>query len=230
MKSQAAFDEYAEDYDVALNQGLAATGEGKDYFAAARVEWVARRLSDLGERAGRVMDYGCGDGSSSAALLKVLGAESLVGVDKSEKSLEVARKNFGNEKCSFLPISEYTPKQELDLVYCNGVFHHIPLGERDGALAYVWRSLRPGGIFALWENNPWNPGTRYVMSRIPFDRDAITLTPPEARAFVRRGGFEVLRTDSLFFFPRQLKWLRWTEAYLLRFPLGGQYLVLCRKR
>ena len=40
-------------------------------------------------------------------------------------------------------------------------------------------ALRPGGLFAFWENNPWNPGTRLVMSRIPFDRDAITLSALE---------------------------------------------------
>jgi hypothetical protein len=26
--------------------------------------------------------------------------------------------------------------------------------------------MRPGGVVALWENNPWNPATRYVMGRI----------------------------------------------------------------
>ena len=54
MKAQVQFDEYAENYDAALNQGLAVTGEGKDYFAAARIEWVARCLGDLGEKARRV--------------------------------------------------------------------------------------------------------------------------------------------------------------------------------
>jgi SAM-dependent methyltransferase len=115
------------------------------------------------------------------------------------------------------------------LVYCNGVFHHIPPTERAQAVNYIWRSLRPGGLFALWENNPWNPGTRYVMSRIPFDRDAITLSPPEAGSLLRRGGFHVLRTDSLFLFPKLLKCLRWIEPFLSRMPLGGQYQVLCRK-
>jgi SAM-dependent methyltransferase len=229
MKDQVHFDKYAENYDAALNQGLSATGEGKEYFADARIEWVARCVTDLSERPRRIMDYGCGDGSSSEHLLTVLKAESLIGVDTSEKSLELATQNCAAKNCSFLPIAEYSPNNGLDLVYCNGVFHHIPLTERTQALDYIWRSLRSGGLFALWENNPWNPGTRYVMARIPFDRDAITLTALEAQDFVRRGGFEVLRTDSLFFFPRRLKWLRWMEPYLSALPLGGQYLVLCRK-
>jgi hypothetical protein len=90
--------------------------------------------------------------------------------------------------------------------------------------------LRPGAIFAFWENNPWNPGTRYVMRRVPFDRDAVTLSPPEARRWLRSAGFEILRTDFLFIFPRPLRWLRRLEPILSRAPLGGQYQVLCRKR
>ena len=41
---------------------------------------------------------------------------------------------------------------------------------------FVRQGLRPGGVFALWENNPWNPGTRLVMRRIPFDRNAVLLS------------------------------------------------------
>ena len=153
----------------------------------------------------------------------------LLGVDTSDKSLELANRNYGGERLSFRPIAKYEPREELDLVYCNGVFHHIPLVERASAAEYIWRSLRPGGIFSLWENNPWNPGTRYVMSRIPFDRQAITLTPPEAAKLLQDGGFEILRRDSLFYFPKQLRWLRWIEPHLSQLPLGGQYQVLCRK-
>ena len=109
------------------------------------------------------------------------------------------------------------------------MFHHIPLDQRQDCLKYVFNSLRPGGLFALWENNPWNPGTRYVMSKIPFDRDAITLPPTESRRRVQSAGFESLMTRFLFFFPKSLAFLRWMEPMLARIPLGGQYLVLCRR-
>lgn len=94
---------------------------------------------------------------------------------------------------------------------------------------YIYRSLRQGGLFALWENNPWNPGTRYIMSRCPLDKDAITLAPPEVRHLLRTEGFEVLKTDFLFIFPRALRRLRWIEPLLARFPIGGQYQVLARR-
>ena len=90
-------------------------------------------------------------------------------------------------------------------------------------------SLRPGGLFALWENNPWNPGTRWVMSRIPFDRDAITIPPPEGRRMLTAAGFAIEETAYLFIFPRALKWFRPLERRLTRLPLGAQYLTLARK-
>jgi hypothetical protein len=46
---------------------------------------------------------------------------------------------------------------------------------------------------------------------------------------VTRAGFEVLRTDFLFLFPRVLSALRPLEARLARFRAGAQYMVLCRK-
>jgi len=114
-------------------------------------------------------------------------------------------------------------------VFSNGTFHHIPPAERPGALAFIHRNLKPGGLFALWENNPWNPGTRWIMSRIEFDRDAITLSPPYARAMLRGNGFDVLESTSCFFFPAALKALRGLEPALKGIPLGAQYLVLARR-
>jgi SAM-dependent methyltransferase len=62
------------------------------------------------------------------------------------------------QPASFFTLSGYQPAGQADLAFCNGVFHHIPLEERAEAVAYVYRSLRPGGLFAFWENNPVEPG------------------------------------------------------------------------
>jgi len=146
------------------------------------------------------MDYGCGTGSAAPLLFEHLGVTCVIGTDTSVKLLEGARHLYGSEQTQFLLFDHYQPASTLDLVFCNGVFHHIPPHERARAVDYIYRALRPGGVFSFWENNPWNPGTRYVMRRIPFDRDAITLTPPEARRLLRTRGFELLRTDFLFIF------------------------------
>ena len=223
------FDGYAAQYDAALAQGISVSGEDKEYFARGRIAWLASCLSELGVHPESALDFGCGTGSASEFLFELIGVRSLVGVDVSVQSLEVARQMHSSEHVQFLQFGEHQPSELLDLAFCNGVFHHIPIDERGAAVDYVRRSLRPGGLFALWENNPWNPGTRYVMSRIPFDKDAITLTPPESRSLLEAGGFEVLSTSFLFIFPRVLSWLRGIEPHVSTLPLGAQYQVLCRK-
>jgi trans-aconitate methyltransferase len=223
------FDRYAGEYDAALAQGLSVSGEDKTHFANGRVAFLAKCLERLQERPRAVMDFGCGTGSATPFLLDVHGVESVVGVDVSVGSLELARKHHGGKRARFALFAEYEPDGNVDLAFCNGVFHHISPDGRPGALNYIHRSLRSGGMFALWENNPWNPGTRYVMSRIPFDRDAITLTAAEARRLLRAAGFEIVGTDFLFIFPRMLRWFRGVEPLVSRLPLGAQYQILCRK-
>jgi SAM-dependent methyltransferase len=223
------FDEYASSYDAALAQGLALSGEHKEYFARGRIKWLAGCLSQLKEQPITIIDFGCGIGTATPLLLDLIGAEHVLGLDTSAKSLEVAKRIYQSERVQFLQFKQYQPGGQIDLVFCNGVFHHIPLHQRASIVEYVYRALRPGGLFAFWENNPWNPGTRYVMSRIPFDHDAIPLTPIGARRLLRTGGFEIIRTNFLFIFPRILRWLRCFEPLVSGLPLGTQYQVLCRK-
>ena len=223
------FDQYAADYDGALAQGLSVSGEDKEFFARGRIAWLAKILRQKNLAPKTALDFGCGTGQAAPLLKEILGAEKILGVDVSEGLLGVAQREHGGAGIEFRALKSHAPAGEFELAFCNGVFHHIPPAERAGAVNHVLRSLQPGGIFALWENNPWNPGTRYVMSKIPFDRDAIMLSPPGAQKLLRENGFEILRTDFQFFFPRPLSWFRGLEPLLAKIPLGAQYQVLARK-
>ena len=227
--AQELFDGYAKSYDAALSSALAPSGESREFFAEGRVTWLQRCLSALGASPRRVLDFGCGDGSTTPMLQQVLSAESSIGVDVSPKSLDIARVTHASERIRFELISDVRSDWQMDLVYCNGVFHHIAPDARPEALAMLRDALKPGGLFAFWENNAWNPATRYVMSRCPFDEDAILISPREANAMLRKAGFEVVRTDFRFIFPRALRSLRKLEDFVYRLPLGAQYQVLCRK-
>jgi len=224
------FDAYAGRYDEALNQGLSVVGENKEFFARERLRWVRRRLGREAAEGRALLDFGCGTGASTPFFFHELGVARVVGVDVSDGLLDVARADFGADpRVAFSRIDRFPAAGDFDLAFVNGVFHHIPPAERSAALAYVHASLRPGGVFAFWENNPWNPGTRYIMNRVEFDRDAVTITPPEARRLLQSAGFRVLHTDSRFFFPRALAWVRPLERWLARLPIGGQYLVLATR-
>jgi SAM-dependent methyltransferase len=225
----ALFDAYSKQYALQLQKGLCVTGEDAAYYARMRVAWLARILGTMGFQAASVLDFGCGVGNSTEHFLNRLGAQRVVGLDPSVESLNIARSRNERRSATYVHPASYEPKEDFDLAFCNGVFHHIQPPDRPQALDVVARSLRKGGLFAFCENNPWNPGTRYIMSRVAFDKDAITITPPRARELLASHGFEPLRTDYLFVFPRLLAWLRPLEGYMCCLPLGGQYMILCKK-
>ena len=227
--SPAEFDRFARSYDEDLAKSLAVTGDSREFYANKRIDWTQRCVARLEIPVRRVLDYGCGDGANVPLLAAAFHAEHTLGVDVSSESIAVARQSGPDLGVQFLTLAEWTPDGSVDLALTNGVFHHIPPAERAGCFEAIRRSLRPGGLFAFWENNPWNPGTQYVMSRCAFDEHAIKISPREAKKLLTHAGFKTLRTDFLFYFPRQLSFLRPAETWLRALPLGGQYLVLCKK-
>ena len=216
-------------YDDDLNRGLSLSGESKDFFAQGRLAWLDRRLATIGAAAPRaILDYGCGGGDTTVLLARRWPQARVVGVDTSESLIAAAARGPGADRCEFYRLDRIPEDLRFDLAYCNGVFHHVPPGERPAALAWIRSRMAPGGTFALWENNGWNLGARWVMSRIPFDRDAVMLSPPDAVRLLKRVGFETLSLDFAFVFPKFLGWARPLERWICKLPLGAQYQVLCR--
>lgn len=227
--SKAEFDNYSSNYEEALNRGIGVSGEDSSYFAVGRLQHLSALLSQQGFHPESVIDFGCGVGNSLPYLREIIGAKRIAGIDISAESIDMAKRRFANAGFELGTLEEVPVQGNFDMAFCNGVFHHIPLDQRSNSASLVYRHLRPGGLFAFFENNPLNPGTRYVMSRIPFDRDAITLMPWQARHLLRGAGLAVLRTDYLFYFPKLLGLFRPMERWLTQVPFGAQYMVLCRK-
>jgi trans-aconitate methyltransferase len=223
------FDAYAADYDAALNRGLALSGETKEFFADGRARWLRDLLPAL-SAGSRGLDFGCGVGAATPYLIEHLKLASLTGADVSEASLRLAKEQHGSPGVSFVQCEALAQMPDAhEVAYCNGVFHHIEPEQRAASAKSVFDSVRPGGHFAFWENNRWNPMVHFIMSRVPFDADAQMLFPHQARRLLRDAGFEIVRTDYLFVFPSVLAGLRFLEPWLCRLPFGGQYQVLCRK-
>ena len=208
--------------------GLRYTGEQSAYFANGRLQALAGRLRQLGEQPQVMLDFGCGTGSSTPLMNEVVGATRAIGVDVSARSLAIARARHADDDVEFYPSTDCLV-HIIDCAYSNGVFHHIARTERAAAVAAVYSAIRPAGLFALCENNPWNPGTRLVMRSIPFDAGAAPLPAAEARRLLQAGGFEILSTDYLFVFPHSLRAFRRLENGLRGSPLCAQYMVLARK-
>jgi len=104
----------------------------------------------------RVLDYGCSYGVS-AAVLRSLGAEQVVGVEP-----DGDRVRLGNEylaRCGISGVQLHLvpdtrrldfPDNAFQFVLANAVFEHIPQ-PRNAHLRELWRVLAPGGVFLLNE-------------------------------------------------------------------------------
>jgi SAM-dependent methyltransferase len=228
-ENKPEFDKFARGYEALFKPWLKIAGASREYFARSRLKWLSYLLAEQKIAPRRVMDFGCGTGISLPLLEDILHAEQVIGLDTSEESLAVARESIGGRSVQLATPTKYLPQQDLDLVFCNGVFHHIPVSERPATVDYVYRCLRPGGVFALWENNPWNPIQSFAMKHSKIDENAIPLPPPESHRLIGSERFPVIRTDYLFFFPGYFSWLHPLEKWLIKVPLGAQYQVLARK-
>ena len=107
--------------------------------------------------------------------------------------------------------------------------HHVAPELRGALVSRLHRMLAPGGKLFVFEHNPVNPVTRFVVARCEFDRDAILLPRAEGVAWIRSGGLRLLRRDYIVFFPRALKWLRVIEPWLAWCPSGAQYVVVAER-
>jgi SAM-dependent methyltransferase len=227
--TQASLFDKSQEYDALLNQGLVLTGESKQYFAVHRIRDLRQQLA--GFTPNRILDFGCGIGDTAVQLAAAFPDSEVVGIDSAAAAVSHAHERFANERITFLSLDTFEPRGDFDLCYCSGVFHHVPRSERSRALRLIGDALAPEGRLALFENNPWNPGTRVVMKRIPFDADADPLTPYAAAELLRATGWSQLGPPRfLFYFPRWLAPLRRFEPRLVHIPFGGQYYLLSVKR
>lgn len=219
------FDGFAEQYQQILDRNLAIVGATGAVFTRRRMEYLRRRLPVLPQR---IMDFGCGIGMAIPFLLDAFPGSHVVGVDVSMESMSIARERNDHERFRVSTPADLAAR-DFDLVYASGVFHHIPQGERPGTLAFLYETLRPGGVVAISEHNPWNPATRYLVRTCPFDEDVHLLRPRETTGLLRSAGFELLSSDFVSFFPGFLAGLNRIEPFLRAIPVGAQYIVLARR-
>ena len=233
----AEFDAYAGEYGAGMDNSVKALlGESADDFVAIKLRWLLHRFPDLRRRdeSFRVLDYGCGTGT----LLRLMAQEglraTLAGCDVSSGMLAEAARQwpaelpapaFHQQTGAHAPLADAS----VDLVVISAVLHHVMPVDRPGVYQELRRVLRADGRLVVFEHNPLNPVTRYVVSHTPIDRNAILLRSGEVDSGLQRAGFAGVHTGYLMFLPPRLQALAPMERALGWLPLGAQYAVTAHR-
>lgn len=227
----AEFDSYAEAYREHVAKALPPGVGEVDRFARVKVWHLVRAIDSVfpERRDVQILDAGCGIGLTDRYLKSTF--PNITGFDVSPKSVEFAAQ--ANPELSYccdptgrLPFED----GQFDVVFAICVVHHVPPAEWLNFFRQLHRVLKPGGLLAIYEHNPWNPATQWVVSRCEFDRDALLLSSAKCRALAAEAGFSAPRVRNLLFLPLENElWCSWESRLFSRLPIGAQYEFTARK-
>jgi len=229
--SQPEFDRYSGSYEELLKDPIRDrfTGAGSQFFHVRKRDLIREHFSSLGinTRALRYLDVGCGKGELLSLLRddfhEVSGCDPSPGMLSSSEGVETrVQDNPGK-----IPFDDGI----FDFVTAVCVYHHVPSSSRLVLTREANRVLKPKGVFAIIEHNPYNPVTRLIVRRTPVDADAVLLKAAEAREWMRAAEFTCDVPRYFLYFPETI--YRRTgdrlEHLLRGVPLGGQYAVFGTK-
>lgn len=219
------FDEYSDRYEDLVAGQLAFFSKDRGYFSENKVSIVAERLGRSPER---ILDFGCGIGLNLPCLARRFPAAKLHATDISGQSLAHVRAK--HPEVSVIEDRDLDG-HAFDLIFVSGVFHHVPVGQREGVMNRLSSLLSAAGSLFVFEHNPYNPVTRRMVATCPFDGDAVLVSLPGMKALMRRGsGFAAVGGGYCLFFPESLGFLRPVEPWLRWLPLGGQHFTMGTRR
>jgi SAM-dependent methyltransferase len=217
----AEFDPYAQQYDTVLAGALGRLAGDVDRFASYKVTEVAHLSRD--RNVTHVLDFGCGTGRSLQFIAQAFPNAQLFGFDPSEDCIAQARER--RLPAVLAAAWDDIRIQQYDCILAANVFHHIPPARRADELKKCADVLRPKGSVFVFEHNPYNPATRWVFDRCPFDRDASMIRRSAMIELGRSVGLRVRRAAYTLFVPFQTKTWCKLQRPLGWLPLGAQYYV-----
>jgi SAM-dependent methyltransferase len=218
------FNRFADNYSKVLDQSTSLSGESSEYFVDYKANYLTRVL---GRGRWKILDYGCGIGTLSSAMASRLAGSTIHGFDVSQDSIRNVDPKLSASGIFTTDLTDLDT--DYSLITISNVLHHIEPPDREPAFREIAARLAPGGKILVFEHNPLNPLTRWVVAHCPFDDGVHLLTPGEVSGYFRRVGLRKVSRDYIVFFPKALAPLRSFERALGWCPAGGQFAMLGQK-
>lgn len=235
-KKTTVFDKYAETYDEGHVKAVAMSGFKPSYFHEYKLKEMVQYLKKegLANKKLKLLDFGCGTGSSVKYIKKYLPEFSVYGTDVSAESIKVAKKDNKKLKdVTFAPFDGLTIPfdTKFDIIFVANVFHHIKRSNHKKVIKELYKKLNKNGQLFIFELNPINPLTMLVAIRndYKFDKDANLLNPYYTQKLLQNTGFAQNQLKFKIFFPQFVSFLIPLEKYLYNLPLGAHYYYISKK-
>jgi trans-aconitate methyltransferase len=200
------------------NQGYNWNAEDYAKNSANQFQWAKELIPKLKLQGNEtLLDIGCGDGKITAEIAKCLPSGRAVGVDSSEKMINLAnntftQKDYPNLSFQVMDARKLTFQAEFDRAFSNAALHWVV--DQKAVLDGVQRSLKSGGrllfqmagkgnakdvliiIKKLAAVEPWKGFFRKMTFPYGF------YDPKEYRAFLKQAGLVAERVEL---FPKDMK-------------------------
>lgn len=124
----------------------------------ARVPYCETRL---------IFDLGCGPGNSTELLTRSFPGADVVGVDRSENMLAVARARVPAARFVKEDVAHWRPPAPADLIFANATLHFLP--DHRKLIRALLDSLRPGGRIAVQMPNMTHELSHAAMRMVAAD-------------------------------------------------------------
>jgi len=202
--------------------------DGKKYEKASshQKEWGEKLIEELAlQGIERILDLGCGDGTLTVQLSRLVPKGKVVGIDASQGMIEAAQpKQGGNVRFLLMDINNLEFDQEFDVVFSNATLHWVSDHRR--LFSNVQRALCSGGVVRFNFAGDGNCSSFFKVIRESMELSGFSRyfgdfvwpwympSVEEYRALVKDGGFhsaEVWGESADRFFPDTEALTKWID-------------------
>jgi trans-aconitate methyltransferase len=220
------FDKHSRSYNHHHKNNLNLVGESSEYFHEYKIKFLKNYFKKINISPKQILDYGCGVGNSVQHLKKYFPDSKIICFDSSKQSIMELQKKHKDIVC-FYGNSKKLNDYKFDLIFCSCVFHHVIPSNHIKLLNFLFKLKNKNSKVVIFEHNPYNPLTKFLVNNCPFDENAILISMRNfAKLTNNNTNFNIEKKTYHVFFPYLLRYFRKYEHLLGNLPIGGQYSLI----